>query len=351
MKKINDSDVLVIGATGFIGRHLVLALLKAGKSIRVLVRPGKKTESLKAMPIDVRYGCLEDKSSVLEASKGISVIYNCAGLSSDWDDKEKFRNSNVVGVENLLNALEISRAKRLITISTSDVYGYPKAPGNENEALVDAGLPYNGSKVEGERIIWKAVKERNLPVTVIRPASVYGPRSMEWVVEISKLMLDKSMVLLNGGSSHAGLIYIENLTQFMLLVAESPTALGKSYNIRDEGEESWKDFVDELGKCFVEGSWGYSKLPAWVAYGLGYVMETFYSAFSIKSRPLLTRHAVNLLSRSQGFDITRAQQDLGFTSWVSFKEGMEKTRSWMRSEEGRRCIASDKNNASLDAFA
>lgn len=335
-------DALVTGATGFIGSHLMHTLLDQGKRVRVMVRPGKDHGVLSNIPVEVVYGNLEDRQSVVDAAVGARVIYNCAGLSSDWAAKQKFHDANIRGVENLLFALEESNANRLVHISTSDVYGYPKIPCDESYGPRDIGLPYNRSKVEGEKVIWNAVKERNLPVTVFRPASVYGPRSMEWVVEISQLMLKKEMVLMNGGVSNAGLIYVGNLTRAMTIAAESPVASGKSYNIRDTGKETWKDFVNGLGECFTEESWSCSKVPAPLAYGVGYMSELAYGLLGIKKRPLLTRHAVNLLSRDQGFDITRAQEDLGFESWTSFAEGMEITRQWMRSEEGRACILGEQ---------
>jgi nucleoside-diphosphate-sugar epimerase len=346
---IQKIDALVIGATGFIGNHLMHTLLDAGKTVRILVRPGKKHDELKKLPVEISYGCLEDKESILHAAQGVTIIYNCAGLSSDWAANKTFADANITGVENILNALEHSAAKRLIHISTSDVYGYPKVPCDENQEISDIGLPYNHSKVEGERVIWQAVKERHLPVTVFRPASVYGPSSMEWVIEISKLLLSKDMVLLNGGKSEAGLIYVENLTRLMMISATLPIAVGKCYNIRDSGSETWKDFVNELGKCFVKDKWGYYKLPSSLAYPVAYLMEFIYGALRIKSRPLLTRHAVHLLSRNQGFDISRAQQELGFESWISFEQGMQLTRNWLTSEEGKNCLLGE-DQSKLDVY-
>ena len=339
----NSVDALVTGATGFIGSHMVRTLLKEGKTVRVLVRSSSKVEALKNLAVEVVYGSLEDKGAICKAAEGVKTIFNCAGLSSDWAADQDFFDANIEGVKNVLDALEQSGAKRLVHISTSDVYGYPKNPCKEEYGLKNVGLPYNRSKVEGEEIIWQAVKQRNLPVTVFRPASVYGPRSMEWVVDISRLMLKKEMVLLSGGHSHAGLVYVENLTRVMMNASEIPIATGRAYNIRDTGCESWKDFIEGMGECFVDDSWSCMKIPAFAAYGVGYMAELVYGVFAIKSRPLLTRHAVHLLSRNQGFDIKRAQQELDFKSWVSFEEGMEITRDWMRSAEGQACILGDEN--------
>ncbi|QPB84388.1 NAD-dependent epimerase/dehydratase family protein [Pseudoalteromonas rubra] len=332
-------DALVTGATGFIGNHMVHTLLEANKKVRVLVRQSPKCKVLEGLPVDIVYGTLEDRETLIAAAQNVKVIYNCAGLSSDWAADDAFFAANIRGVENVLAALEHSDAERLIHISTSDVYGYPKSPVSEDYGPQNIGLPYNRSKAEGEEVIWRAVQERDVPVTVFRPASVYGPRSMEWVVEISRLMLNKEMVLLDGGHSHAGLVYVRNLTEAMLRAADIPAAAGQAYNIRDEGEHSWKDFVEGMGQCFKPQHWKCMKVPASLAFGFGYLMEKIYALLNIKSRPLLTRHAVHLLSRNQGFPIHKAKSELGFESWVSFEAGMELTREWMRSEEGKTCIA------------
>lgn len=344
MSKTYTHDVLVIGATGFIGNHMLHTLLEVGKSVRVLVRSESKAKMLSELPVDIVSGSLEDRSAVENAAKGVRTIYNCAGLSSDWAADDDFYDANIQGVENVLNALEKNKAERLIHISTSDVYGYPKKTVKECYGPRNIGLPYNRSKVEGENVIWRAVKDKNLPVTVFRPASVYGPRSMVWVVEFSQLMLKKEMVLLDGGHSNAGLVYVRNLTQVMMLAADNPNAIGQAYNIRDEESHTWKDFIEGMGQCFHDKDWGCSKVPTVIAYPLGYTMEKFYGLMRIKSRPLLTRHAVHLLSRDQGFPIDKARQELGFKSWISFDQAMELTRNWMRSEEGQKHILNGEHS-------
>jgi len=333
-KSLPQVGALVTGATGFIGGHLVKDLLREGYSVRVLLRSGHNAQRWRDLGVEVVKGSLEDRDSVLHAASGARVIYNCAGLSSDWAPYEDFYATNVVGVRNLLEAVAKCGVARLVHLSTSDVYGYPKKAGDETRPIKDVGLPYNRSKVQGEREIWQAVEQKSLPVTVFRPASVYGPGSKEWVVEIGRLMLQKQMVLLSGGRSGAGLVYVNNLTRAMITAARTAKAQGQAYNMRDISFETWKDFVDSLGQCFVKGSWKAMNIPAPLAYGLAGTMECVYAALRIKQRPLLTRHAVHLLSRDQCFVVNKARCDLGFESWVSFEEGMARTRAWLASEEG-----------------
>ncbi len=115
MSKTYTHDVLVIGATGFIGNHMLHTLLEAGKSVRVLVRSESKAKMLSELPVDIVSGSLEDRSAVENAAKGVRTIYNCAGLSSDWAADDDFYDANIQGVENVLNALEKTKPNDLFT--------------------------------------------------------------------------------------------------------------------------------------------------------------------------------------------------------------------------------------------
>lgn len=331
-------DSLVIGANGFIGSAMVRTLLDNGAGVRAMTRPGS-TLPFAEDQVEHVTGSLDDPESLVAAAQGVRIIYNCAGMSADWGAEAAFHAANVDGVRHLLDALERSGAERLVHLSTTDVYGYPKIVGDESLEIKDVGLPYNASKVAGEREIRCAVAERDLPVTVFRPASVYGPGAKEWVVEIGKLLLGKQMLLLDGGRSAAGLVYVDNLTRAMMIAAETPLARGQSYNIRDLTCETWRDYVLSLAKAFPAGTWSYLNIPASLALAVGFGMEKVWGALGMSSRPLLTRHAVYLLSRDQCFSVERARKELGFESWVSFEEGMERTREWIQSATGQAALA------------
>jgi nucleoside-diphosphate-sugar epimerase len=203
--------------------------------------------------------------------------------------------------------------------------------------VVDVGLPYNRSKVLGERAVSEWYQSGGLPVTVVRPVTIYGPRSKDIVGEIARLLVARQMVLINGGRSHAGLLYIDNAVNGLVKAAESPHTLGKAYNLRDDGHRTWREYVAALATGLGSES-PRLNLPDRVALLIAFVMEKTHATFRIRSRPLLTRHAVYLLSRDQGYGIARAQEDFGFRSEVSFTQGIERTLSWLVSEEGGKAL-------------
>ncbi|MCX6624190.1 MAG: NAD-dependent epimerase/dehydratase family protein, partial [Acidobacteria bacterium] len=175
------------GSSGFLGGRLVEILATAGVPVRVLARPTAKLDHLAALPLEVIRGGFCEPEVLRRAVSGVSHIYHCAGCSTDWAPWRRFQEANVQGVRALLDAVrDSSTLARFLHVSTSDVYGYPPAPCNEDGPTVDTGLPYNRSKREGENLVWRASAEWGLPVTIVRPASIYGPRGTAFTLDFAR---------------------------------------------------------------------------------------------------------------------------------------------------------------------
>ncbi len=322
-------DALVTGASGFLGGALTERLVRDGASVRVLVRPTGNLERLRDLPIHTCYGSLEDPKSLAPALEDVDRVYHCAALASDWAPWRAFHRANIAGVRNLLEAA--AGIERFVHISTTDVYGYPINVCDEAHPLVDTGLPYNRSKVAGERIVMQYHRDTGLPVTIIRPATIYGPESQSCVGEIAGLLEKGGMVYLNGGRSGAGLLYIDNAVTGILQAAGSPRTIGEAYNLRDETDYTWREFVEALAARMGVPSPRLS-IPGRAAWVVGCASEAAYGMFGILHRPLLTRHAVRLFCRDQNYPIEKARAHFGFRSGVSFDEAMERTCAWLQLE-------------------
>jgi len=329
---------LVTGATGFLGGALTHALLREGHEIRILSRKTSDLGQFSALPVDIRYGSLEDPSSLVGLFEGIELVYHCAALAKDWASWKEFYQTNAHGVRNLLEAARaVNSIGRFVHISTTDVYGYPVEAADETYPITDIGLPYNRSKGMGEKAVWDIYRETGMPITVIRPATIYGPGSLSIVVDIAALLLKNQMFLIDGGQLPAGLLYLDNAVEGILQASLSPQTIGQAYNLRDESDETWREFVGALARG-MKVSYPWLNLPGKLAMGIAQVFEISYRAMGIRNRPLLTRHATCLLCRNQGYSIEKAQRDFGFRSRVGFVEGMARTQAWLASEEGQRAL-------------
>lgn len=320
---------LVTGGCGFLGSHLAEALVARGEGVRALVRPTSKTAHLESLEVELVSGDLNDVRSLRTAMQGMERVYHCAALAADWGTWEAFRAANVTGLHNLLEAALEARVSKFIHVSTTDVYGYPDYPADETCPYRLRGWPYGDTKIEGEQLVWTYCHRHDLPITIVRPASIYGPRSTTFVLEIVQELKKGSMVYLGKGNKPAGLAYVTNVVDVMLRAADSDSSVGQAYNASDGSEVTWRQYVDRLAEIV-----GVSKprivIPARLAYSTGWVLEKIYGLLRIETRPWLTRMVAEVLSTNQGFPIDKARRELGYEPQIDFDKGMRRVEAWLR---------------------
>ena len=229
-------SVLVTGASGFLGGRLAEVLVQRGEQVTVLARADSDLRHLSALvggPITVVRGALPIKIRQ-RAVREATHIFHCAAASTDWAPARVYLESNVNGTEMMLLAARDARQlQRFVHVSTTDVYGYPVIPCSEVGALRDVGLPYNHTKILAEEAVWRAAREDDLPVTVFRPATIYGPRGKAFVTDIANLLQKRQMAHIDGGQAAGGFLYVDNAVDAMIASAWSPGAKGEAYNLTD----------------------------------------------------------------------------------------------------------------------
>jgi nucleoside-diphosphate-sugar epimerase len=327
----DPATTVVTGASGFLGGRLVQMLAERGEPVRVLARATSGLRHLSQYKIQTVRGDLGDAAALAETMRGVRVVYHCAACSTDWAAPATYLAANVTGTQNVLDAaVRGGTVERFVHVSTTDVYGYPRVPCDESAPMRDVGLPYNRTKIQGEEAVWRAHRERGLPVTVVRPATIYGPRGKDFVVEIASLLRQGMMMVIDGGRARGGFSYVDNVAAAMMDAAASPAAVGRAYNLCDETGVTWREYTDALADALgCRRAW--LALPFSAAMTLGAAMETPYRLLKVAKRPLLTRHAVYLLGRSQEFPASRAREELGFAPQISFAEGIRRSAAWVRS--------------------
>lgn len=325
--------VLVTGASGFLGGRLAEILMSEGEQVTVLARSNSDLSHLSAFfPNRLRIvrGNLTDVESLSEALRDVTHVFHCAAASTDWAPMAVYLESNVRGTETLLTlAGKQHQLQRFVHVSTTDVYGYPVVPCAETGEIRDAGLPYNQTKIRAEEAVWRASRE-GLPITIVRPATIYGPRGKAFVTDIADLLQHRQMAQIDGGQATGGFLYVDNAVAAMIAAARSAGAEGQAYNLADGTGVTWKRYVTTLAERLgCRPPW--IDLPYSVAMAIAGAMEAPYRWINaMPGRPMLTRHAVLLLARDQEFPSDKAKAEFGFTSQVSFEEGIARSVGWLK---------------------
>ena len=323
----------ITGASGFLGGRLVQVLSTREDEVIILARQNADLSHLSGLPIRIVRGDLGDPDFLRNATQNANRIYHCAACSTDWAKLDTYREANVVGTQNLLLAARYApRLDRFIHISTCDVYGYPSIPCDESHPINDVGLPYNSTKCQAERAVWQAHKDSGLPIAILRPTTIYGPRGKAFTVDIAELLRDGWMAYIDSGRAPGGFAYVDNVVDAILLAAESPEAIGQAFNVSDGTGATWAEYATQFASALGCRP-PRINLPFHVAMAIARVMEAPYAYTGLKGRPLLTRHAVYLLGVNQEFPIEKAKRLLGFASKVGLSEGIQRSVEWLNSRQ------------------
>ena len=326
--------VLITGASGFVGSSLARRLSGEGRRVRCLVRADSDTSALAGLPVELVLGALGDPASLRRAAAGAEHVVHCAAMVSDWGTVAEIRAANVAGTRNVLDAATAAGARRLVHISTTDVYGHPGG-GALGEEARPAGFAnwYAQTKLEAEQEVRRTAAAAPLETVVLRPATVYGPGSKELVAEIAAAIRARHMLLVDRGRADAGLLYVENLLDAVQLALGHPRAGGETFNLSDELDVSWARFTNDIAAGLGAPPVRLS-VPYPAAFALGLSLESGYRlarrATGLRLAPLLSRQAVQVLGRDQRFSARRARELLGWEPRVGYSEGMRATLDWLR---------------------
>jgi nucleoside-diphosphate-sugar epimerase len=321
---------LVTGASGFLGGRVAQMLHQLGEEVVILARASSDLRHLSSTPVRVVRGDLSDRAALQEAVQQVTIIFHCAACSTDWAPLQTYLEANVIGTQNLISAAQRAPGlHRFLHVSTTDIYGYPQIPCTEEHPFTDAGLPYNQTKGKAEAVVWKAHQESGLPITIVRPATIYGPRGKDVTEKIATMLRQRLMLSIDTGAAPGGFTYVDTVVQAMLDAAASPHAIGQAYNITGATGATWEQyatlFARQLG---VKPPW--IDLSFTAAMALARLFETVYRGLPLGGRPLLTRHAVYLLGRNQEFPIAKAKSSFGFSPNISLEEGIDRSVVWLK---------------------
>lgn len=258
--KIQGQTCLVTGADGFIGSHLVEALLARGAKVRAFVYYNSfnswgwldtLSEETKAR-IEIFAGDIRDPNGVETAMKGCDVVFHLAALIAipfSYHSPDSYVDTNIKGTLNVLQAARKTGVKRLVVTSTSEVYGTARyVPIDENHPF-QGQSPYSATKIGADRLAESFHRSFGLPVIIVRPFNTYGPRQSARAVIptiITQLLAGSTELKLGNLEATRDFNYVEDTAQGFIAAMEADGAVGQELNLATGVEISIGDLARRL---------------------------------------------------------------------------------------------------------
>ncbi len=320
--------VAVTGATGFIGSHLCESLLARGHEVTCLVRDPGKLRWIAGLPVRLVPGDLESPEALRDFVTGQDIVMHAAGLTKARS-REEFLRANVAGTEGLLQAIRTHdpRIHRFIYLSSQAAMG----PSSANAPLTE-DVAQNPVSVYGRS---KSLAEKSmqsfrdaLPMTVIRPPSVYGPRDTD--VFAFFRMLKRGIAPVLSDRHLVSVLYVKNLVHGICLAIERPMGSFRSYFFTDGGERTWGGLLDLMAQAMGRKALRV-RVPFFAAAAAAGISELL-GALSGKPALLSTDKLAEMRSEFHVVSDERARAELGYRPPFSTEQAIAETVSWYKAE-------------------
>jgi nucleoside-diphosphate-sugar epimerase len=345
--------VLVTGATGFLGSHIVESLIRHGHEVRALARRTSNLCYLEDTGAEVVFGDVMNYDSLFAAADGVDIIIHAAGIvMPGWGKWGDYEDANVSGTKNALVAGVEAGAKRFVYVSSTTVLGKAgccDVPADESTPYDLACTPdsyYDYAKMLGEQVALDYHKYGRIPVTVVRPAMIYGPRDryladrMHWAVNLPISFFPGK------GNPKAPLVYVSDVADCIVLAAMNEQAVGEIYNVAPSEDVRFRDLTLGMAKALGK-PYRNIDIPLWLMYISGVLMEWWGKLWRFKHPPLFTRAAVRFFKEEMNIDGSKARRELGWEPKVSIEEGCRLYVQWRRTQSNGKKGASDSREMDL----
>jgi dTDP-glucose 4,6-dehydratase len=313
------TKLLITGAAGFIGSHVVEACVEEGYDVRAFVHYNSRNSWgwLEGLPltdsIEVRTGDVRDLDSVAVAMKGCAGVVHLAaliGIPYSYESPLAYIRTNVEGTHNVLHAARSGNLEQVVITSTSEVYGTAQRVPMDEAHPVIGQSPYSASKIAADQLGIAFQRSYGTPVKIVRPFNTYGPRQSGRAIiptVIKQLLTGKSTLTLGNVSPTRDLTFVKDTAAAFVSVLKSPALVGQVTNVGMGEEISVRDLAREIARLM----------------GVGISIEQDAE----RVRPTGSE-VERLLS-----DATRLRQTTGWKPRYSLQQGLEETIRFVREHE------------------
>ena len=316
--------MLVTGATGFLGGHVVRRLLSRGAYVKALGRNPDKAQELITLgadfyPVDIWW----DPAPIKNLCRDIDMVIHCGGLTTAWANKTQFYQVNTLGTRNVVAACLNARVQRLVHLSSSSIYcnGQDRLNIQEKAALPRRFInTYAWSKYLADQHVQYGIAQ-GLSAIILRPKGIFGPGENTLLPRLLAASQGGGIPLINRGQALIDTTYVDNVMDAIELALLAPQeACGQVFNISNAQPMAVVDLLGRLFEAIGQPLRLQSMPYAW-ALAMAYAEET--RARVTQQEPRFTRFMLEWLAHSQTLAIEKARHWLGYKPALSVSQGIQ----------------------------
>lgn len=319
--------ILVTGASGFIGRHVINKLVQEGYYVQAFVRKLSFTKELERLGVEIHFGDIRDMRTFRQATKGIHcIIHLAAGTHGGQED---LYDITVTGVKNLIELAAENGVKKVVYLSSMSVYEVnsikPRAILDEKQELerkMEARGAYSCSKGEAEKLVLKAMGKNNVAWKILRPAMIIGKGSDPFLPPLGVSLSKRLNVIFGSGREKLRLVHIDDAVEAILLLIREKTNDNKIYNLIPPEMISKKEYIELIIKNLHPNS--KSLYAPHFMIKLGIIVSGALLRLMGKA-PFLTLYRYKASQRNVVFDGSLISRELGWHLRKGLRERLVET--------------------------
>ena len=319
--ELASRTVLVTGADGFIGSHLVEQLLEEGCHVRALVHYNSggtrgwldSLSSEQQRAVEVVSGDVRDPHGMLRTLEGVEVVFHLAaliGIPYSYHSPDSYVDTNVKGTLNVLQAARALGTPKVLMTSTSEVYGTARYVPMDEQHPRQGQSPYAATKIGADALAESFFRSFELPVTIVRPFNTYGPRQSTRAIiptVITQLLSGAPEIKVGSLSPTRDLVYVADTVRGFIEIARSDALTGEAVNLATQQETSMGALVQHL-------------------------VRLINPAATVAEDPLRTRPTRSEVHRLLGAH-DKVQRHTAWKPHYSLEEGLARTIDWFRQHD------------------
>jgi dihydroflavonol-4-reductase len=328
---VKTLKVLVTGASGFIGSHLVPALSERGYTPVAMVRRSSDTSMLDALGIETRIGDLGDPASLRGVVDGVDAVVHLAAYYRFYGEKKLYRKINVEGTLTLAEASKEAGVSHFIYCSSTEAIGPVKGLGDEN-SIPKPQYEYGVSKITAEQGLYEMQSETPW-VTVIRPSGVYGPGNVDdvsyWFVMSQAGGGILSKFIVGSGMNRIQFVHVEDVIQGFIRALEKPDASkGETFIISENQAYTYKEVYGIIAEL-LDKQPPQLHIPPWLAK-LSIAPVEYFNKLTRRDDFMWHTATVDSVLSDRCYSVEKAMKQLGYEPKYDLKKGLAETIEWYR---------------------